>query len=53
MREHFSNATAGYNGSYLEDCTIFKRLQPWVEDPEDAKKLWALSEELVGEKFDL
>jgi NAD(P)-dependent dehydrogenase (short-subunit alcohol dehydrogenase family) len=49
----FDPTISGYNGSYLEDCTIFKTLQPWVQDPEDAKKLWTFSEELVGEKFDL
>jgi hypothetical protein len=53
MSDHFSNVAAGYNGLYLEDCTIFKTLQSWASDPEAAKKLWTFSEELVGEKFDL
>ncbi len=41
-----------YNGQYLEDCTIFRPLQLWAADPERARKLWAMSEEMVGEKFD-
>ncbi|KFZ15813.1 hypothetical protein V501_02541 [Pseudogymnoascus sp. VKM F-4519 (FW-2642)] len=49
----FDPTISGYNGLYLEDCTIFKTLQSWASDPEAAKKLWTFSEELVGEKFDL
>lgn len=40
------------SGGYLADC----QLAPAAEhatDPKIAKRLWGLSEELVGEKFDL
>lgn len=39
-----------YNGSYLEDCNIVRTLTPWAADPGAAKKLWEMSEEMVGEK---
>ena len=49
-------------GSYLEDCHIgvpnkgptdLFGYSDYALDPENARKLWQLSEELVGEKFDL
>lgn len=39
-------------GAYLEDCAVSKALG-YAADLENAKKLWAYSEELVGEKFDV
>ncbi|KAJ3124890.1 hypothetical protein HK100_011076, partial [Physocladia obscura] len=41
---------SGKGGAYLEDCQI---AQPsdWAKDPVQAEKLWALSEEKVGQKF--
>jgi hypothetical protein len=53
LQDQKSNISIDHNGSYLEDCTIFQPLQPWASDPEAAKRLWDLSEELVGEKFEL
>ncbi|KAI1458018.1 NAD(P)-binding protein [Annulohypoxylon moriforme] len=43
-------------GVYLQDCELNtdpKWIKEWATDPELAEKLWALSEELVGEKFDV
>ena len=49
-------------GSYLEDCRLSRPnegpadlfgYQDYAVDPDNAAKLWQLSEELVGEKFDL
>lgn len=42
-----------YNGGYLEDCNVVRALKPWAADPEAAARLWTMSEEMVGEKFDL
>jgi NAD(P)-dependent dehydrogenase (short-subunit alcohol dehydrogenase family) len=49
----------GKSGIYLEDCHIALPANEtddggyndWAVDPEAAEKLWALSEELVGEKI--
>lgn len=38
------------SGAYTEDCQVDEAFG-YSQDEEDAKKLWALSEELVGEKF--
>ncbi|KAI0889112.1 NAD(P)-binding protein [Annulohypoxylon maeteangense] len=43
-------------GVYLQNCdltTDAKWVREWATDPELAEKLWTLSEELVGEKFDV
>jgi NAD(P)-dependent dehydrogenase (short-subunit alcohol dehydrogenase family) len=40
-------------GSYLADCQVSDHYAPWAVDPEAAARLWALSEELVGQKFSL
>lgn len=43
-------------GVYLQDCNLTtdtKWIKEWATDPELAEKLWTLSEELVGEKFDI
>ncbi len=41
------------NGSYLVDCHIdMNAVEPYAKDKVDAMKLWALSEMLVGQKFD-
>ena len=51
----------GRSGLYLQDCQIAKRTDEatgdigyasYAVDPEAARRLWALSEELLGEKFD-
>lgn len=40
------------SGTFLKDCNVFpeNEQQDYVKDAEKAKKLWVLSEELVGEK---
>ncbi|OTB06413.1 hypothetical protein M426DRAFT_20867 [Hypoxylon sp. CI-4A] len=43
-------------GVYLQDTNLTtdpKAIKEWATDPELAEKLWKLSEELVGEKFDI
>ncbi|KAI3332024.1 NAD(P)-binding protein [Xylariaceae sp. AK1471] len=43
-------------GIYIDDATLItdpKLIKPWATDPELAEKCWKLSEELVGEKFDI
>ncbi|KAI2626135.1 retinol dehydrogenase 13 [Hypomontagnella submonticulosa] len=39
------------NGSYVVDCQITSPAEH-AADPESARKLWELSEKLVGQKFD-
>jgi len=38
-------------GSYLEDCQISDKFSPYAKDPAAAQRLWAMSEEMVGEPF--
>jgi NAD(P)-dependent dehydrogenase (short-subunit alcohol dehydrogenase family) len=40
-------------GSYLEDCQVSDHHAAWALDPAAAERLWALSEELVGQQFSL
>ncbi|KAK7749570.1 hypothetical protein SLS53_000146 [Cytospora paraplurivora] len=40
------------SGSYIDDCVVGKPMA-YAIDPDNAKKLWAYSEEVVGQKFDL
>lgn len=42
---------ADVGGVYLEDCRISDGHAPWALDPDAARRLWALSEDLVGERF--
>ena len=49
-----------YDGIYLQDCQpgpnyedpFAEQLKPYAVDKNNAARLWALSEELVGQKFD-
>jgi NAD(P)-dependent dehydrogenase (short-subunit alcohol dehydrogenase family) len=52
----------GQGGIYLEDCHVARPrrseaddegYEPWAVDPEAAAQLWRVSEETVGESFDL
>ncbi|KAJ6260752.1 hypothetical protein Dda_4981 [Drechslerella dactyloides] len=45
------NSWTEEKGYYLDDCQL-KAPIPWAVDPEAAQRLWKLSEEIVGEKFD-
>jgi NAD(P)-dependent dehydrogenase (short-subunit alcohol dehydrogenase family) len=38
-------------GTYLADCGISGEHAPWATDPEAARRLWMLSEQLVGKTF--
>ena len=40
-------------GTYLADCQVTDQHAPWARDPESARRLWALSEDLVGAQFPL
>jgi len=55
LRAALDPALTEKDGSvYLNDCQIVtdpKWLKSYALDAEDARKLWALSEEMVGEKF--
>jgi NAD(P)-dependent dehydrogenase (short-subunit alcohol dehydrogenase family) len=39
-------------GTYLADTEVTDQHAPWARDPESARRLWALSEQLVGQTFD-
>ena len=39
-------------GTYLADTEVTDDYAPWARDPESAKRLWTLSEEMVGQPFD-
>ncbi len=51
----------GRGGMYLEDCQIAGPgvpggrggVQAYAQDPDEARRLWTLSEELVGQAFDI
>ena len=51
----------GQGGCYLEDCHIagprepdsMEGVMPYAVDPEQAARLWTLSEEILGERFDV
>ena len=40
-------------GTYLADAEVTDQYAPWARDPESARRLWTLSEQLVGQTFDL
>jgi NAD(P)-dependent dehydrogenase (short-subunit alcohol dehydrogenase family) len=40
-------------GTYLADAEVTDQHAPWARDPESAARLWRLSEDLVGQQFDL
>ncbi|KAB8300854.1 hypothetical protein EYC80_002782 [Monilinia laxa] len=44
-------ALKSHSGVFLSDCQIFQTAD-YTTNPEYAQKLWALSEKIVGEKFD-
>ncbi|KAF2177903.1 putative short-chain dehydrogenase [Zopfia rhizophila CBS 207.26] len=49
----FDPRIEGHNGAYLEDGDLAKegKLRATATNPADPERLWMLSEELVGEKF--
>jgi NAD(P)-dependent dehydrogenase (short-subunit alcohol dehydrogenase family) len=44
---------AQQGGTYLADCAVSAEHAPWATDAEAARRLWTLSEQLVGETFAL
>jgi NAD(P)-dependent dehydrogenase (short-subunit alcohol dehydrogenase family) len=38
-------------GSYLADCQVSDHYAAWARDPAAAARLWALTEQLVGQQF--
>ncbi|POS72439.1 retinol dehydrogenase 13 [Diaporthe helianthi] len=40
------------SGAYLEDCVVLEA-QEYATDLENARRLWAYSEEIVGQKFNI
>lgn len=42
----------GKSGAFLTDCQL-RALEPRCESVEDAERLWKISEDVVGEKFEL
>ncbi|KZF26820.1 NAD(P)-binding protein [Xylona heveae TC161] len=48
----FSPDIVDQNGAYLKDCNVdMEAVAPYAKDTALAMKLWTLSEDLVGEKF--
>ena len=45
--------TVDYNGRYLSDASVpdLDELYSWGISSRDARKLWKLSEKLVGQEF--
>jgi NAD(P)-dependent dehydrogenase (short-subunit alcohol dehydrogenase family) len=48
----FDPTISDYNVSYLEDCNVVRPLKPYAADKSNAERLWSMSEEMVGEKFE-
>ena len=48
-----SSELEGTGGVYCEDCGVSAGHAPWALDPAGARRLWTLSEELVGEQLPL
>lgn len=52
----FSPSFADHNGTFLLDCHVADPnvdfVMSWAASEVEAEKLWKLSEELVGEKFE-
>jgi hypothetical protein len=38
-------------GTYLADAEVTDQHAPWARDPQSARRLWTLSEEMVGQTF--
>jgi NAD(P)-dependent dehydrogenase (short-subunit alcohol dehydrogenase family) len=42
---------ADRGGVYLEDCHVSDNHAPWALNPDSSKRLWTVSEEMVGQTF--
>ena len=43
----------GRGGTYLADAEVTDQHAPWARDPESAARLWTLTEQMVGQTFDV
>lgn len=48
----YTKATVDHNGAYLEDCAPAIAKESWATDKKLAEKLWKMTEELVGERYE-
>lgn len=46
-----TKSDAEQSGGFLQDCAVRPVPQAYAQGKENADKLWALSEKLVGENF--
>lgn len=53
VRAAFDPSLVATNGGHLKECQVvgIDDAFPWAKGAENAKRLWSLSEELVGQKF--
>lgn len=54
LRAALDHLLAEREGMWLQDCELFPdsvHLAPWSKDPENAQRLWKMSEDLVNESF--
>jgi NAD(P)-dependent dehydrogenase (short-subunit alcohol dehydrogenase family) len=42
---------AGTGGVYCEDCHVSENHAPWALNADNARRLWTLSEQMVGQEF--
>ena len=52
VKAAFDPELIAHPGANINSCAIDDSILEYAKDPEQADKLWAISEELVGEKFD-
>lgn len=45
-------ALEAHSGAFIRDCRVWDAM-PYAVDSDNARKLWAYSEEVVGQKFDV
>ena len=50
----FDPSLKEYNGRYLEDSNAvpLEQVRCWARDSVEAERLWKVSEEIVGQKFE-
>ena len=51
IEQHLTSGTE-FSGAYLSDCQVSETPE-YAHNPKLADKLWTLSEEIVGEKFEI
>ena len=50
----FEPSLKAYNGRFLDDSNVVpvEKVRSWARDPYEAERLWKVSEEIVGQKFE-